>query len=163
MQIKPIFDLNDKSPERLIQQFQELPSTGNSGGRITYISESLDHLKLTLPLNDKTQNFMGITSGGCMYSATDAIYLCLLWYRLGEAYMLIDKSASIEYLRPGLSDLSAEFFMPESEIELIKNSLATKKSITRDYCVDLTDNKGKTVCRIHKSIYIRKAPQAINT
>ncbi len=50
MNIKPIFNLNDNDPATLIRQFQALPSTGNSGAEITYISESLDRLSLRLYL-----------------------------------------------------------------------------------------------------------------
>lgn len=158
MNIKPIFDLNDNDPATLIRQFQALPSTGNSGAEITYISESLDRLSLRLPLNEQTQNFMGIVYGGSMYAATDAIYLCLLWYRLGEDYLLMDKSSQVEYLRPGLSDLQAEFHLPDREIQLIKETLQQKKSMVREYLIDLKDKNNKSVCKIRKNIYIRKAP-----
>ncbi len=101
---------------------------------------------------------MGIVYGGSMYAATDAIYLCLLWYRLGKDYLLMDKSSQVEYLRPGLSDLQAEFHLPDREIQLIKDTLQQKKSIVREYLIDLKDKNNKSVCKIRKNIYIRKAP-----
>lgn len=157
MMIQPIFDLSDNSPARLIEQFKQLLSTGNTGGEIIYISKSLNHLTLKLPLNDNTKNFMGIMFGGAIYAATDPIYLCLLWYRLGDGYLLLDKTSQIEYLRPGLSDLRADFYVDDTEIALIKTTLESKKSLIREYLVELKDENKKLVCKIRKNIYIRKA------
>ncbi len=155
--LQPIFDLDDTNPKTLMKHFYSLPSTANTGAEVTYISENLDHVSLTIPLNDKTKNMMGIIYGGIMYSATDFVYLTMLWYRLGLDYMLIDKSAEVQYLRPGLGDLSVDFYLPEETVQSIIDELKTEKSTLREFIIEIKDNKQKTVCKITKSIYIRKA------
>ncbi|PID65462.1 MAG: hypothetical protein CR975_07000 [Gammaproteobacteria bacterium] len=155
--LKPIFDLNDNDPQTLIKHFYTLPSTANTGARVTYVSEALDHVAITIPLNEQTQNMMGIVYGGIMYSATDAVYLTMLWYRLGLDYMLVDKCADVQYLRPGLGDLSVDFHLPEETVQSIIAELKEKKSTLREFVINIKDNKQKTVCKITKSIYIRKA------
>ncbi len=155
--LKPIFDLSDTNPETLINHFYSLPSTANTGAEITHISKDLQHVSLTIPLNEKTRNMMGIIYGGVMYSATDAIYLTMLWYRLGLDYMLIDKCADVQYLRPGLGDLTVDFHLPEETVQSIIKELETNKSTLREFVIDIKDEKQKTVCKITKSIYIRKA------
>ncbi len=152
-----MFDLNDTNPETLIKHFYSLPSTANTGAEITHISEDLEHISLKIPLNDKTKNMMGIVYGGIMYSATDFVYLTMLWYRLGLDYMLIDKSAEVQYLRPGLGDLTVDFHLSEETVQSIIDELKTNKSVLREFVIDIKDEKQKTVCKITKSIYIRKA------
>ncbi len=155
--LQPMFDLNDTDPETLKKHFYSLPSTANTGAEITHISEDLENISLKIPLNDKTKNMMGIVYGGIMYSATDFVYLTMLWYRLGLDYMLIDKSSEIQYLRPGLGDLTVDFYLPEETVQSIIDELNTKKSTLREFIIEIKDNKKKTVCKITKSIYIRKA------
>ncbi len=158
MKLQPIFDINDRDPATLIKLYEDFPSTGSTGAKITHISENLDTIKLFIPFIDKTKNFMGIAFGGSMYSATDPIYVTMLWYRLGNDYLIIDKHSEVEYLRPGLSDLTAEFCLPDSEITAIIDTLTREKSTTRSYTIDILDDKQKSVCRITKTIYIRKRP-----
>ncbi len=160
LDLKPIFDLDDNSPETLINHFHTLPSTANTGAKLTYVSEALDHVSITIPLDDNTKNFMGIVYGGIMYSATDAIYLTMLWYRLGMDYMLIDKCSDVQYLRPGLGDLHVDFLLPEETVQGIIDELESKKSTLREFVIDIKDEKQKSVCKITKSIYIRKARKA---
>lgn len=159
MNLQPIFDLNDNTPEKLIQLFEEFPSTGNSGAKITDISDDLSSIKMLIPFNDNTKNFMGIAYGGTMYSATDAIYVTMLWYRLGNNYLIIDKHSEVDYLRPGLGDLFVEFHLSDKDITSIITTLEMEKSTLRNYVIDIVDSKQKKVCKITKTIYIRKRPQ----
>lgn len=156
MNLCPIYDLDNKDPQTLIDNFQSLPCTANSGAHVVSISESLDHVVLRLPFNDQTTNFIGIMYGGSMYAATDAVYVVMLWYRLGYDYIVIDKASTVNYMRPGTEDLTAEFYIPESDIITIKNELKHKKSLTRDYMIRLVDSHNKLVCKISKTIVIRK-------
>ncbi|PIE42363.1 MAG: hypothetical protein CSA47_00635 [Gammaproteobacteria bacterium] len=155
MDIHPISDLNDRDPQRLINFYHSLPCTANSGAKILSISEGLDHIVMKIPFNEQTKNFMGITYGGAMYSATDAVYVTMLWYRLGYDYLVIDKSSTVKYLRPGTEDLTVEFHLPESEINAIKAELKSKKSTSRNYPINIVNGKGKAVCKITKEIVIR--------
>ncbi len=157
--LTPIFDLTDTDSKTLMNHFYSLPSTANTGAEVTYISEALDHVSLKIPLNEKTKNMMGIVYGGIMYSATDFVYLTMLWYRLGLDYMLIDKCANVQYLRPGLGDLTVDFYLPEETVQSIIAELETQKSTLREFIIDIKDDKQKTVCKITKSIYIRKNKQ----
>lgn len=156
MKFKSIFDINDRDPKTLIKLFEEFPSTGNSGAKITHISDTLNTIKMVIPFNDNTKNFMGIAYGGTMYSATDAVYVTMLWYRLGNEYLIVDKHSTVEYVRPGLGELFVEFNLPDDEITTIIETLRTEKSTLRDYVIDIVNDQQKLVCRITKTIYIRK-------
>ncbi len=158
---RPIFDLNEKDPQLLIRNYQTLPCTANSGARVSYISDDLTRVTVHIPFNEQTKNMMGITYGGVMYSATDAVYVTMLWYHLGYDYFLVDKSSTVKYMRPGTSDLTAEFHLELSEIKLIKQTLENKRSISREYLINIVDEQQKTICKITKEIVIRKVKQII--
>lgn len=154
--IRPNVDLNDKSPEKLINDFRTLPCTANTGAEVDSISENLDTVVIKIPFNEQTKNFMGIMYGGTMYAATDAVYVVMLWYQLGEDYLVIDKSSQVQYLRPGIEDLYATCHLPSDDIGEITQALEKKRSIIREYDVNIADGNGKIVCKITKEIVIRK-------
>ncbi|MBS9778146.1 MAG: YiiD C-terminal domain-containing protein [Gammaproteobacteria bacterium] len=156
LNLQPIFNLSDKDPQKLMNNWRELPCTNNTGAEVTYISDNIDTVVVKIPFNEQTKNFMGILYGGTMYAATDAVYLTMLWYQLGEDYIVLDKSSQVKYLRPGIEDLTAEFHVPESDVVEIKQELENKKSVSREYIVEIKDSKGKCVCKITKDIVIRK-------
>ncbi len=156
LNIQPIYDLSDKDPQKLIDNFRKLPCTGNTGAEVVSISDTIDTVVIKIPFNEQTKNFMGIMYGGTMYAATDAVYVTMLWYLLGEDYMVLDKSSQVKYMRPGIEDLHVTFHIPETDVKEIKEELGSKKSITREYIIELKDSKGKCACKITKEIVIRK-------
>lgn len=160
MDFQPIFDLTNKDTQTLIDNFKKLPCTGNSGAEILSISDDLTHAVMRIPFNEQTQNIMGIMYGGTMYAATDAVYLTMLWYLLGEDYFLIDKSSQVKYLRPGTTDLTVTFHIPDSDITTIIEELNNKRSVSREYLINIIDTNQKSVCKITKEIVIRKAVKA---
>lgn len=156
MNLEPRKDISQMTAKDVLAFFREFPSIVNIGSEVIDHSDNFDYIKIKIPFNAQTKNFMGIIYGGTMYSATDGIYVTMLWYRLGTDYIAVDKQSTVENLRPGTSDLTAEFRLSDEEIRLIKNALETQKSLTRDFVVELFDEKSKLVCRMTKTIYIRK-------
>lgn len=159
MNLQPQKDISKMTAEQVFAFFREFPSVANIGSEVVDYSDNFDRVTIKIPFNEQTKNFMGITYGGTMYSATDGMYVTMLWYRLGSRYIAVDKRSVVENIRPGTSDLTAEFRLSDEEVTLIKTTLENEKSMTRDFVVELFDEKNKLVCRITKTIYIRKNPQ----
>ena len=55
--------------------FNFFPAYRRTGGRITYIAGDLHEIRVKLPLNWKTRNYVGSIFGGSMYGAIDPIYM----------------------------------------------------------------------------------------
>jgi len=75
---------------------------------------------------------------------------------LGRDYVVWDKSACINFKRPGRTALFARFLIDGSELDLIKRELEHAWHVDRTYHVDLTDEQGTVYASIEKVIYIRK-------
>ena len=91
-----------------------------------------------------------------MYGGVDPIYMIMLIKRLGKEYIVWDKEANIKFLKPGQSTLRSVFLIPDEEIEFIKQSLRSDRSIDRTYQVDLIDQDGNLCAQVAKTIYIRR-------
>ena len=140
---------------RMIKWFFNLsPMYRNTGGRVVEASDDFHYVKIKLPLNYNTRNYVGTLYGGHMYSCVDGIYMVQLVNILGPKYVIWDKSASIRFRRPGSSTLYAEFRLEKEFIEEIKKDITLDGE--RDYLlnVDLCDKDGVVHANVEKEIYI---------
>ena len=136
--------------------FNLFPAYRGTGGRVLYIAGDWREVKIKLPLNWRTRNYVGTIFGGSIYGAIDPFYMLMLMHILGPGYIVWDKAANIRFRRPGKSLLFADFRLEEKEIEEIKRLAAVERSIDRVYNVELKDRDGVVHARIEKTLYISK-------
>ena len=91
-----------------------------------------------------------------MFGAVDPIYMVMLIKRLGPEYVVWDKKAVIYFKRPGKTRLTARFLVDDNELDLIRNTLESEKSLIRTYHVDLLDSAGLVCASVDKEIHIRR-------
>lgn len=136
--------------------FNFFPAYRGTGGRITYIADDYREIRIKLPLNWRTRNYVGTIYGGSMYGAVDPIYMVMLINILGRDYVVWDKAASIRFKRPGKETLYAKFFITDDEIEMIKAELKDKKSVDRVYQIELKTKDDKVHAVVEKTIYVAR-------
>lgn len=134
--------------------FNFFPAYRGTGGRITYIAGDYREIRVKLPLNWRTRNYVRTIFGGSMYGAVDPIYMIMLIKALGRDYVVWDKSAVIRFKRPGKETLFAKFVVTDEELEAIKNELKDKKSVDRVYLVELKNKDGIVHATVEKTIYV---------
>jgi acyl-coenzyme A thioesterase PaaI-like protein len=136
--------------------FNLFPAFRGTGARVTYIASDFREARVRLPLSWRTRNYVGTIFGGSLYGAVDPMYMIMLIKILGPDYTVWDKVATIRFVKPGRSTLSARFVIEEEEIRTIRHLLETSSSIDRVYRVDLTDAAGVVHAEVEKTIYIRR-------
>ena len=136
--------------------FNIFPAYRRTGGRVTFIAEDYSEIRIKLPLNWKTKNYVGALFGGSIYGAVDPIYMIMLIKMLGPEYVVWDRAATIRFKKPGKKTLFATFNISKNEIEEIKNLVKNSKSIDRTYTCTLCDLSGVVHAEIEKVIYIAK-------
>ncbi|MDX1959296.1 MAG: DUF4442 domain-containing protein [Leptospiraceae bacterium] len=113
-------------------------------------------IDVEMPLVLANTNYVGTHFGGSLYSMCDPFYMFILMNNLGDSYMVWDKSAKIEFLKPGTGTVKVRFHIPLTEIEEIKSILTTEKKITRFYEAEVKNENGTLVAKVIKELYIRK-------
>ncbi len=136
--------------------FNFFPAYRGTGARIAYIAGDWREVRIKLPLNWRTRNYVGTIYGGSMYGAVDPIYMLMLIKVLGPEYVIWDKAASLRFKKPGISTLFAKFILTEEEISAVKDALSSAPSVERIYPVELVDAEGVVHASIEKTVYIRK-------
>jgi hypothetical protein len=137
-------------------KFNLFPAIRGTGARIDYLSDDLRELRVRLPLNWRTRNYVGTTFGGSLYGAVDPFYMVMLIRNLGPDYVVWDKAATIRFKKPGRGTLYARFALDEAELDAIRRELDGQRSIDRVYHVDLVDAEGIVHASVEKVIYIAR-------
>ncbi len=111
-------------------------------------------VRVEMPLVPNNTNIVGTHFGGSLYSMTDPWFMFLLIKKLGGNYIVWDKSARVDFIRPGEGTVSATFSLSDAEADSVRAEVASKRKSTRLYTVDIVDERQNTVA---KEIYIRLA------
>jgi acyl-coenzyme A thioesterase PaaI-like protein len=144
---------------RLFRVFLNLyPAFRGTGGRVTYIAPDWSEMRIKLPLNWRTRNYVGTIFGGSLYASMDPHFMFMLMHRLGPGYLVWDKAASIRFRRPGRGTLTAVCRMPDAEVAEVKRLLESEAKVDRHYSVDLVDREGVVHATVEKAVNVRRAP-----
>lgn len=132
------------------------PPLWASGGRIKFISHDWQEIHVSLRLRPLTKNIVGTIFGGALYSSVDPIYM-LMWMKiLGDSYIIWDKAATIQFIRPGKGKLRARFLISDEEVQMVHKLFSEKDHFDREYTVYHVNERNKVVAKINKTIYFSK-------
>ncbi len=137
-------------------RFNIFPAYWGTGAKVTYIASDYHEVRVKLPLNWRTFNYVGTIFGGSMYGAVDPMYMIMLIQNLGPEYIVWDKAANIRFKKPGRSTLYARFTLDQQELNAIRAALTEQRSLDRTYHIDLTDKNGVVCATVEKTLYIRR-------
>jgi hypothetical protein len=82
------------------------------------------------------------------------MYMVMLINILGDDYVVWDKSASIQFKKPGKGKLKAEFIYTDEEVEQIKRVTASEGKYEFTKSVSWIDESGAVISTIDKNIYV---------
>jgi acyl-coenzyme A thioesterase PaaI-like protein len=131
------------------------PPFVGAGIRMTELNESFRHIRVEMPLTKLNSNYVGTQFGGSMYAMTDPFYMLMLIQNLGSDFIVWDKAAKIEFIKPGRKRVIAEFHLDETEIEEIRVQAIANGKYIFDREVLIHDSDGLLVAKVTKTLYVR--------
>jgi len=111
---------------------------------------------VSMKLTWYNRNYVGTQFGGSIYAMCDPFYMFLLMEMLGSNYIVWDKKATIDFIKPGKSTLHAEFFIDDQTVEAIKTEVEQKGKALPQFTVAVKDADGGIIARVDKHIYVKK-------
>jgi hypothetical protein len=87
---------------------------------------------------------------------TDPFYMLLLLGQLGDKYIVWDKCADIDFIKPGKGTVNAEFQLKQELIDDIIANTASGDKYLPKIPVYIKDEQGDIVAKLNRTIYIRK-------
>lgn len=131
-----------------------------TGIRVVDVSEDFRQAKVRLKLNLFNQNAVGVHFGGSLYAMTDPFCMLLVMARLGKDYIVWDKSADIDYIKPGKGTVTAEFIITDALIADILTQTAQGEKYLPEIPVYVKDAQGEIVAKLNRKLYIRRKKSA---
>jgi acyl-coenzyme A thioesterase PaaI-like protein len=138
------------------------PAYRRTGGRVAYISDDWQQVKIRLKLNWQTKNYVGSIFGGSIYGAIDPIYMLQLMKILGKNYVVWDKEASIKFIKPIRTTVYANFNLNNQIINSIKNEIAVNNKSIINLPVNFYDANDVLYATITKTLYIADKQYYLN-
>ena len=127
-----------------------------AGIKISKLSDDYRDITVTLKQHWYNTNYVGTHFGGIMYTMTDPFYMLILLMNLGEEYIVWDKSASIEFKKPGRNKLTAVFAFSDDELAVIRKQADANAKYIFDKPVDVVNEQGEVVATVIKTLYVRR-------
>jgi hypothetical protein len=89
---------------------------------------------------------------------TDPFFMAILMANLGKDYIVWDRTADIQFLKPGRTDVRGHFHIPPSEIEDIRQRANQGEKVLPEFTVDIIDKDQTLIAKVKKGLYVRKKP-----
>ncbi len=102
------------------------------------------------------RNYVNTHFGGSLYAMTDPFYMLMLIQILGREYIVWDKAATINFVKPGRGTVTAAFRINDDVISNIIRNTSNGAKYICDLRVDVKDREEETVCSVIKTVYFRK-------
>ncbi len=124
--------------------------------RVTKISPDFRETETRMKLTKLNSNFVGTHFGGNMFTMTDPLYMIMLIRVLGSDYIVWDKSSSIEFKKPGSTEIRASFRLTDEKLEEIIERTKDGSPYFAEFHTDILDTEDDVVASVNKTIYVRK-------
>ena len=132
------------------------PPLFGAGIRVLHRESDAYTIKVKLPLTRLNLNAVGVHFGGSLYAMCDPFFMLILMQHLGRDYIVWDKAAAIQFIKPGKGAVYATFHVPPESIAAIKAQADAGEKLEPIFNVEVVDGAGAVIAKVEKRLYVRK-------
>lgn len=147
---------HEKKFKKLIRAINWYPPYFFSGIKVIDYSEDYRMFKVRLKLSWYNRNLIGTAFGGSLYSMCDPFFMFILIANLGSEYIIWDKYAHIEFVKPGKGTVFATFSLSSEQIEEVKLKVDELGKYIFEFPCEVVDNSGVVISTLKKGVYVRR-------
>jgi len=146
-----------KRPEfgKLIRKINWYPPYLGMGIRVRSFRPDFTRFEVELRARWYNRNLFGTHFGGSLYAMCDPFYVFIVMMNLGKGYIVWDKSAGIEFLKPARGTILGIFEISPERLAEMRAEVDELGKNTYHFEADLLDESGQTVARVSKEVYVR--------
>jgi len=127
-----------------------------AGIRIKHMSSDYKTARVELKLRSWNKNAVGTHFGGSLFAMTDPFCMLMILAQLGNKYLVWDKSADIDFIKPGKGTVSVDFSINQKLIDDIIANTANGEKYLPQILVVVKDEQGDIVAKVNRTLYIRR-------
>ena len=147
---------NSKKFRRLIRLINWYPPYLFAGIKVIDHADDFSSFRTRLKLTWYNRNLLGTAFGGSLYSMCDPFFMFILLIQLGEEYIVWDKTANIEFVKPGKGTVFANFKVSPEQVSDIKIAVDRDGKGVFEFPCEVKDGEGKLIAKLHKGVYVRR-------
>ncbi|MGA9573596.1 MAG: DUF4442 domain-containing protein [Lysobacterales bacterium] len=140
---------------KLIKKINWYPPYLGMGIRVKSFREDFTRFEVELKSKWFNKNLFGTHFGGSLYAMSDPFFVFIITMNFGSGYIVWDKSASIEFLKPARGTILGVFEISSERLQEIRTEVDELGKNTYHFEADLVDETGQAVARVSKEIYVR--------
>ena len=140
---------------RLIKKVNIYPPYLGMGIRMRSHNEDFTRFEVELRPRWYNRNLFGTHFGGSLYAMADPFFVFIVTMNLGKGYVVWDKSAAIDFLRPAKGKITGIFEIPAEKLNEMQAEVDALGKNTYHFEADLVDESGEAVAQVTKEIYVR--------
>lgn len=145
-----------RDPLRLMKRINWYPPFLGMNIRVVSTAPDFSTLKVQSKLGWRNLNAVGTHFGGTLYAMCDPWFMLILMHALGEDYIVWDKAANIQFIRPGRGTVTATFCITQDQVDAIRAQVDRENKIEPTFSVDVVDEKNQVVAHVDKLLYVRR-------
>lgn len=150
-------------PEALRERINRYPPYVGARIEVTHIAVDASEIRVRMPLEEENTNLVGTHFGGSLYAMVDPHLMILLIQRLGPDYVVWDKSATIEFVRPGRGTVRATVRVTDAEVDAIRAATSGGEKHLPRWTLEVVDEEGEVVASVLKTLYVRRKGKGSST
>jgi acyl-coenzyme A thioesterase PaaI-like protein len=127
-----------------------------AGIEVTHVARDWTEIWVQMSLHDGNANLVGTHFGGSLYAMVDPHLMILLRQRLGPDYVVWDKSARIDFVRPGLGTVRSTVRLTDAEVAAVRAATEDGNSHLPEWTLEILDEKNELVATVVKTLYVRR-------
>ncbi len=141
---------------KLLRFFMNIwPPFIGAGIKIERLSQDYKNAVISLRMGLLNRNIVGVHFGGSLFAMTDPFFMIMVHHNLGRDYVVWDRAAKIDFIKPGKGKVRAQFEVSTEQIEELRIAAADGKKTLRDFQVEIRDSSGELVAVVVKTLYVR--------
>ncbi|MCM3875926.1 MAG: DUF4442 domain-containing protein [Thermoanaerobaculia bacterium] len=128
-----------------------------AGVRASYPKDDPYRIVVRLGLHWWNKNLFGTQFGGSLYAMCDPHFVFIVMRHLGPGYLVWDKAAAIDFLKPGRGAVKATFHVPPEKIDEIRAAADRGEKVEPVFTTEVVaEADGEVVARVTKRLWVRK-------
>jgi acyl-coenzyme A thioesterase PaaI-like protein len=143
-------------PEALRRRLNSYPPYAGARIEVTHIAADASQIRVRMPLDESNVNLVGTHFGGSLYAMVDPHLMILLIERLGPDYVVWDRLASIDFVKPGRGTVRSVIRITEEEVAAIQEATASGDKHLHEWTLEILDEQDEVVARVEKTVYVRR-------
>jgi acyl-coenzyme A thioesterase PaaI-like protein len=151
-----------RKPSLLRAAINCFPPYLGTGISVVEIAADFRRMRVEMKKRPYNSNAFGTHFGGSLYAMCDPHYVLLLVALLGRDYIIWDKAARIEFLRPSRGTVSAVFEWSDEQLADIRSHTQDGSKYEPVRTVEIKSRTGELVARVHKTLHIRKKSASVS-